>query len=96
MEALESIRRAIDNFYNARIWNAIGALLAAYATKVLLMTSFLEPNLCWAAGALVGICFYFKPQIAVVLSAVAVFAATMYRMEDNTALFMFNWQNSLV
>lgn len=24
-----------------------------------------------------------------------VFAATMYRMEDNTALFMFNWQNSL-
>ena len=78
MEALESIRRAIDNFYNARIWNAIGALLAAYATKVLLMTSFLEPNLCWAAGALVGICFYFKPQIAVVLSAVAVFAATMH------------------
>ncbi len=26
----------------------------------------------------------------------AVFAATMYRMEDNTALFMFNWQNSLL
>lgn len=26
----------------------------------------------------------------------AVFVATMYRMEDNTALFMFNWQNSLL
>jgi transitional endoplasmic reticulum ATPase len=78
MEALENIRRAIDNMYNARLWNAIGALLAAYATKILLMSSFLEPNLCWAAGALVGICFYFKPQAAVALNACAVFAATMH------------------
>ena len=78
MTALESMRRAIDGVYNARLANLIGALTAAVATKLLLMSSFLEPNLCWACGALVGICFYFKPQVAVVLSAVAVFAATSH------------------
>ena len=78
MVALENIRRAIDSIYNARIWNAIGALLVMGATKILLASSFLQPNVCWACAALVGICFYFKPQIAVVLGAVAVFAATLH------------------
>lgn len=78
MESIEGIRRFIDSLYNARLWNAIGAILAAYATKVLLMSSLLETNLCWAAGALVGLCFFFKPHVAVALSAVAVFFATMH------------------
>lgn len=78
MEALENIRRAIDSVYNARIWNAFGALLTVFSTKMLLATSPLDSNLCWAVGALVGICFYFRPSIAVILSAAAVFIATAH------------------
>ncbi|MBQ9074453.1 MAG: AAA family ATPase [Mogibacterium sp.] len=78
MVALENIRRAIDSIYNGRIWNAIGALLAIGATKILLASSFLQPNICWVCAAAVGICFYFKPQIAVILGAAAVFAATLH------------------
>ena len=78
MELIENIRRSIDRFYNGRIWNAVGAVLAAAATKILLASSFLDPSVAWAAGALVGICFYVNASVGAVLSAVAVFVATAH------------------
>lgn len=75
MELIENIRRSIDRFYNGRIWNAVGAVLAAAATKILLASSFLDPSVAWAAGALVGICFYVNASAGAVLSAIAVFVA---------------------
>ena len=72
MNALESIRRTIDSIYNAKLWNAIGALIAIFATKQVMAASMLSGNVCWAIAAIVGLIFFASPQLAVVAAAVAV------------------------
>ena len=78
MEFIESIRRKIDGIYNARIWNALGALIVMYASKLLLSTCFLASGPCWAIAAALGICFFVHPQSSIILFAVAVFFSVMH------------------
>lgn len=78
MGFIENLRRTIDNFYNGRLWNAVGALFVIYASKVLLDGCMLGSNECWGIAAVLGICFYFKPQMSIVLYAVAVFFSLMH------------------
>ena len=78
MVALENIRKAIDNLYNARFWNAIGALTVMYAIRILLASSPLESGIVWAVGAAIGIIFYLSPEFSVVLTAIAVFLAVSH------------------
>ena len=78
MNAIEGIRRSIDSFYNSRIWNGIGALLVMYASKMLLDASLLGSGACWGIAAALGVCFYFKPQMTIILYSIAVFFSLMH------------------
>lgn len=78
MSVIENLRRTIDNFYNGRLWNAVGALLVMYASKLLLNSCLLGSNECWAIAAVLGICFYFRPQYAIILYAIATFFSLMH------------------
>ena len=78
MSAIENLRRTIDNFYNGRILNAVGALFVIYASKLLLDACVLGSTECWAIAAALGICFYFKPQMSIILYAIALFFSVMH------------------
>ena len=78
MNALEGLSRSIDSFYNSRIWNGIGALLVMYASKMLLDASLLGSGACWGIAAALGVCFYFKPQMTIILYSIAVFFSLMH------------------
>ena len=78
MGFIEGLRRTIDNFYNGRLWNAVGALIAMYASKMLLDSCVLSANACWAIAAVLGVCFYFMPQVSIILYTIAVFFSLMH------------------
>lgn len=78
MGILESIRRGIDRMYNARLWNAIGALIVMYAANKLMSTSFMQSEICMAAAVVIGVCFYISPQLSIILGTIAVFFSVMH------------------
>ena len=78
MSALENIRTTIDKLYNARIWNAIGALTVVFAIKAILSTSSLSAGACWGCAAVIGIAFYYTPMFSILLTAIALFLAVSH------------------
>ena len=75
MSTLESIRKTIDRFYNAKLWNAVGAVLAVLAVKQVLATSVLDNTVSWAAAAATGALFFINPILGVIADAAVIVLA---------------------
>lgn len=75
MNTLESIRKTIDRFYNAKLWNAIGAVLAVLAVKQILATSVFDNTVSWAFAAVTGALFFANPYLGLFANAAVLFFA---------------------
>ncbi len=78
MAVIEDIRASLDKYFNARIWNAIGALIVVYVVRQQLLVSVLESSLIWVIAAITGILFFVSPGVALVAEACIVFFSLMH------------------
>ena len=75
MSTIENIRKTLDHYYNAKVWNAIGAVLVILAQKEMLATSVLDDTLSWAAAAAAGVLFFITPVGGAVMTVINIFLA---------------------
>ncbi|MBQ6389268.1 MAG: AAA family ATPase [Mogibacterium sp.] len=78
MVFLDDLRKTLDRFYNAKLWNFVGALTVVYAIKQILQVSVLDSSMSWVVAAIVGVLFFAAPGVAVIGAACAVFFSMMH------------------